>query len=199
MGGKDAPALRHFQQKQRCAEVSLGNTHETPSLRNALGMQAFLLATVAFSADPGSQPSSSLSRCPTSQHQAPNPSPPSPREHWRDFTSPSGTGTCWAYLGQQNKHWICRILSKAGLGAATAVFRGEPGCPTAQCTARVYTRMLSKSASPVATFEQLLMIWSLLTDSPTKNTTRVINLRDWYKIAHSLFSSGITIGDKLST
>lgn len=35
--------------------------------------------------------------------------------------------------------------------------------------------------------------------SPTKNTTRVINLRDWYKIAHSLFSPGITIGDKLST
>lgn len=159
MGGKDAPALRHFQQEQRCAEVSTGNTHKTPSLRNALGMQAFLLATAASLQGPGSQPSSSLSHCPTSQHQAPNPSPASPRKHRRDFTPASDTRPCWAYLRQQNKHLLCRILSKPGLGGATSEFKGEPSCPTAQCKGRsAHTLMLYKSASPVTTSAPLPMI-----------------------------------------
>lgn len=141
-------------------------------------MQAFLLATAASLQGPGSLPSKSLRHCPTSQHQAPNPSLASPCEHWRDFTPASDTGPCWAYLRHQNKHLLCRVLSKPGLGGATSELKGEPSCLTAQCKGcSAHKLILYKSPSPVLTFASLLMISSPLTDCPTKNTTRMIHFK----------------------
>lgn len=146
------PLLWHFQQEQRCAAVSLGNTHKTPALRNASGMDASLPAGhCSFSPGPGSQPSpaqpsSSSATVPllNTRHRIPAWSVP---VSTAGISLPHQTRNCWAHLGQQNK-----------LGSAEPWPRldwelplpSSEESPAAQCKGHsAHTLMLQKSASPL--------------------------------------------------
>lgn len=140
MGGKDAPALTFPARAEMCSGF-IGEHPQNSSIKECLGdgckPSCWPLQLLSRAWQPA-QPSPAqqlFSHCPTSQHQAPNPSLECPREHCWDFTPASDTELLSSSRAAEQT-WLCRALAQAGLGAATSQFRGEPGCPVqrTQCT-----------------------------------------------------------------